>query len=1157
MFPEAELRALALGASPGRYTLAEVDAALARLVDDGALVEALRPGAERAFVTAEAVRAERRLLATMRGARGRGGALTRAPVPEALPGGAALTRGQGEAVEAIARAPDWLIGVQGHAGSGKTAMLRAAAALAGMPRLHGLAPSVAAVRALALGAGIEARTLQSFLSRFEALAAPEPLARARETYAGTVLVLDEASMVGTAQVAALLHTAKRLGVARVVLVGDTRQLRAVDAGQPFRVLQRARMATAVMDEVLRQRDPALAGAVAAVRDGHPGAALRTLGERVHETERERLAEATGAVWLALPDAARAGTLVLAPTHALRRAIHATIREGLAREGVLHGPVLRIERLIDRRLTRAETADLRSYAEGDPVAFHRDAYGARAGDHCTVAAVGAREVTLAHPDGAPRRFRPSGNVTRYLRVFDTAPIELRAGDQIRWTRNRPGRANRPALVNGDTAQVLAIDARRVRFVTEHGTRFSLARGDPQLRHLDHAYSATVHAAQGRTARSVIAVLDSAGLSDRTLLYVQMSRAAEDFVLLTDDREALADTLARREGAGDGALEAIGEALARPPAVAPEVFEKLRSDWTALRDRAWAADDLPCFTPGYAALVARAGALAAVEDLPPDMRRFTDTLLEDHARHRARRESVERLVTRLQAHWRRWPELDWAQAHHPRDAEPPARTAWRAEARALLDAARALRERKAPGALHLDADPNIQVGLDGAVDALERVCVREDFRRFAREWARLRGPADTVPLHAPGYAALAALGERLRRDATLRPSERQALDAWYAAHEAQTARVARIARYPAEAGMLVETWRRFSATEADPDEPRLRRWRREAEALLAEGRAMLGPKSAHAAALSARPETAAALREAVSALARAHADQARRAFEWLSREVERGARSAGTLACYAPRYDELAEWAHALDALDAVPEPVRARLAAWREAHEAGLRHRATLETYAERVEALRVHPRPDRPEWRREALALAETGCTVLGDAPDWRAHLEVAPDLRHRVAAALTTLCGELATAGVLDAAEAVHPVPCRDRVVVGDRLRATVHGPRRTGYERGPKIRIEGTVASVTALGEPADDLVLVRISTASDGSVPAGGAPQWYPMRDLLEYACRRAPWTDEAERARLAARDAHEVAERQAFAARVQAQERTRERHHEHRRDRGWSW
>ena len=35
----------------------------------------------------------------------------------------------------------------------------------------------------------------------------------------------------------------------MVLLGDTRQLRAVDAGQPFRVLQKTGMATTVMDEV--------------------------------------------------------------------------------------------------------------------------------------------------------------------------------------------------------------------------------------------------------------------------------------------------------------------------------------------------------------------------------------------------------------------------------------------------------------------------------------------------------------------------------------------------------------------------------------------------------------------------------------------------------------------------------------------------------------------------------------------------------------------------------------------------------------------------------------------------------------------------------------------------------------------------------------------
>ena len=112
---------------------------------------------------------------------------------------------------------------------------------------------------------------------------------------------------------------------------------------------------------------------AGVRDGHPDLALRTLGEGVQETGRKTLGEAAGRIWLALPDAARAETAVLAPTLAMRREIHATIRERLDLEGTLHGRALVIERLIDRRLSRVETADIRSYVEGDTVVFHSDAY----------------------------------------------------------------------------------------------------------------------------------------------------------------------------------------------------------------------------------------------------------------------------------------------------------------------------------------------------------------------------------------------------------------------------------------------------------------------------------------------------------------------------------------------------------------------------------------------------------------------------------------------------------------------------------------------------------------------------------------------------------------------------------------------------------------
>ena len=242
--PEAEIRAVALGHAPGRHTLAEVDTAIARLVQSGELVETESRGADRAFVTDRAVKTERRMLAAMRAERGRGTAQAEAHAVEARLRQSGLTHGQGQAVRAVLLSRDRVVGVQGHAGSGKTTMLRTVKELLDGRTIMGLAPSASAARVLAREADIPSRTLQWFLTRHEDLSDPGRLARARAEFGGAVLAVDEASMIDTVRMEALLRIARTLGVARIALVGDTAQLRAVDAGQPFRVLQKAGMATA-------------------------------------------------------------------------------------------------------------------------------------------------------------------------------------------------------------------------------------------------------------------------------------------------------------------------------------------------------------------------------------------------------------------------------------------------------------------------------------------------------------------------------------------------------------------------------------------------------------------------------------------------------------------------------------------------------------------------------------------------------------------------------------------------------------------------------------------------------------------------------------------------------------------------------------------------
>ena len=566
VFSANDLRAFALADGGGRHSLAALDGAIDRLRRDGHLIEATARRADLAFVTDRARASERDILARMRAGLDAGPALAPAATVELGLAAAGLNRGQREAARAVLLSPDRTVGVQGHAGSGKTTMLRAVAALAGERRIAGLAPSASAARVLEGEADIPARTLQWFLTRYrdvgDGIAEPERMAEAVRGLGGSLLILDEASMVGTAQMRALMRIADRTGVARLALIGDRRQLRAVEAGQPFALLQDAGMPTARMDEVLRQRGADLRAAVLHLVAEEPRLAVEELGNGVLEMDGDKLAGAAARLWLDLDPGLRPGTAILAPTHELRAEINAAVRDGLAREGVLGGPELEIERYVNLHLTRSQKGDAANYRPGDVAVFHHDVYGvgASAGDACRVIEPEDGFVRLAHPDGKERRIDPSGYLRYRLELYETVPMVLRAGDQVRWTRNDTARG----LINGERAEVLSIGRVNVRMRTGAGRELALARDDPQLHHLDHAYSSTVHAAQGMTCDRAIAVLDSdrGALTDQATFYVELTRARDAVVVLTDDREALIEALECARGEELSALKAIGEQFAAP-------------------------------------------------------------------------------------------------------------------------------------------------------------------------------------------------------------------------------------------------------------------------------------------------------------------------------------------------------------------------------------------------------------------------------------------------------------------------------------------------------------------------------------------------------------------------------------------------------------------
>ena len=647
VFPEHQLEALALGHSPGRHSIGEIRDAVARMVGDGHLVEARLSRADRAFVTDRALKAERSTIALMKAGTGAGEALARDEDVAVRLDGAGLTEGQEEAVRTILLSRDRVVGVQGRAGTGKTTMLRQVRALAGERPVIGLAPSTAAADVLGRETGIHTRTLQWLLARRRAAGMKgQALETLKENFGGAVLVLDEASMVSTDQMRSLLRIADELDTSRVVLVGDSGQLRAVEAGQPFRLLQRAGMTTAAMHDILRQRNPALRAAVQAVLAGDPGEAVELLGSSVHEVAHEELGEMAARTWLALDPATRDSTLLVAPTHALREEINRTVRETLADEGVLRGKPLRIERLVNLGLTRAEKGDVRNYREGDLVVFNQNLlnYRLKKDEILTVSGLDYNRVMLLHPDGKPRWIRPAGRSRYRLDVYETRPMDIRAGDRIRWTRNDKKRS----LINGERAEVEGIAKGRVRFRLADGRGLSLRVDDPQLRHIDHAWSSTVHGAQGSTADGVIAVLDSShgALTDQSTFYVEISRARDRAVVLTDNAEELVRVLADNTGERPTAIEAVDAPLdLEPEEIVRLLTEKPlvwtpREEWEALERRARREGMVLFLVDSYGELIGGARKLAEIPDLPAVTREVVDGLLAyDRACREGDRAAVE--------------------------------------------------------------------------------------------------------------------------------------------------------------------------------------------------------------------------------------------------------------------------------------------------------------------------------------------------------------------------------------------------------------------------------------------------------------------------------------------------------------------------------------
>ncbi len=236
------------------------------------------------------------------------------------------------------------------AGSGKTRVLAEAARIwtaAGLGPVIGITPSQSARNTLAAGVPVSYNAAQ-FLGHLpgrRGARGPVPIGP------GTLLVIDEASMLSAPDLADLIAYAKATG-AKIILAGDISQLQAVENGGGMSLLA-ARLGYARLAEPVRFQAAWEQAASLRLRDGD-ASVLTEYDQhgRIIGGDPEETMDAAAAAYVALT-AGGTDTLLMAADHALRRELNRRIRDDLITLGIVQpGPAVTIA-----GGTRASAGDL--------------------------------------------------------------------------------------------------------------------------------------------------------------------------------------------------------------------------------------------------------------------------------------------------------------------------------------------------------------------------------------------------------------------------------------------------------------------------------------------------------------------------------------------------------------------------------------------------------------------------------------------------------------------------------------------------------------------------------------------------------------------------------------------------------------------------------
>lgn len=373
-----------------------------------------------------------------------------------LIGHANLTIEQQSALEHIAVKAGGVKVVQGMAGTGKGYLLGVAQIAwekAGFD-VRGTALAAKAAQGLQESTQIQSQTLHSLIYQLN-----EGKTVLNDK---TVLVIDEAGMVGSKQLAQILDHAEQAH-AKVVLVGDHQQLQPIDAGGAFRLLAQ-NLGYASLQNIQRQKELADRKIVMQLATGQSQQALDAIRKQgnlhVQPTQEMAIQNLIEDWWQIKMEKPSASTLILAGTRNDLYQLNQAARLKMQSLGLL-GASCEVETIHN------DVHSFREFAVGDQILFCKN----------------QRRLGITNGD-----------------VGILKQIEINQDGHWQF-------------------QVERQDGRFIEFSLTDDENIKSGYGA-----IDHAYALSVHKAQGMTVDQAF-VLSSDSMMDREWSYVAVSRARE--------------------------------------------------------------------------------------------------------------------------------------------------------------------------------------------------------------------------------------------------------------------------------------------------------------------------------------------------------------------------------------------------------------------------------------------------------------------------------------------------------------------------------------------------------------------------------------------------------------------------------------------------------